>query len=72
MANQRKQSGARHPRSPLPRAQTVREKRKMVPRKPRPPIPAASTPVEGGTNGSAQASRIRRMVTFYTGNYFVQ
>jgi hypothetical protein len=53
MASQRKQSGARHPRSPLPRQQTVREKLKNVQRKPVPPIPSPRTPADGGNGGAA-------------------
>jgi len=64
MASQRKQSGARHPRSPLPRQQTVREKLKNVQRQPVPPIPSPRTPTAGGNSngGVAQAPRSHCMV----------
>ena len=49
MGSQRRQSGARHPRSPLPRTQAIREKLKNVQRKPHvPAIPASRPPGAGG------------------------
>lgn len=72
MASQRKQSGARHPRSPLPRQQTVREKLKDVQRKPVPPIPSPRTPTDGGTGGAAQAPRSRRVFASVREVYRVQ
>jgi len=72
MASQRKQSGARHPRSPLPRQQTVREKLKNVRRKPMPTIPSPRTPSGGGNFGVAPAARSRRMFAFFRGIHSVQ
>jgi len=75
MGSQRKPSGARHPRSPLPRQQTLREKLKNVRRKPVPAVPLPTPPrtsTDSGLAGTAPAARSRRMFAFSRGYYRVQ
>ena len=74
-SRKRSPAGARHPRSPLPRQQTVRDKLKNVQRKQMPPIPAPGSgpkPADGGAMDAAPASRTRRMFAFSRGYYRVQ
>lgn len=72
MGSQNRKPGARHPRSPLPRTQTVREKLKNVHRKPAPAIPSSRSPAGGGGGGAAPAARTRRMFPFTRGAWNVQ
>ncbi|MEP7083454.1 MAG: hypothetical protein ABI854_01860 [Betaproteobacteria bacterium] len=64
MGSRSKAPGARHPRSPLPRQQTVREKLKNVQRKPLPAIPMPRAPGVKGETAVLAYSRSRRMFAF--------
>ena len=72
MASRSKTPGARHPRSPLPRVQTVREKLENVQRKRTPPIPSPRPPGTSGLPAAAPAARSRRMFPFTRGMHRVQ
>lgn len=70
MGSRSKAPGARHPRSPLPRQQSVREKLKNVQRKPLPAIPVPRPPGVSG-RATTPSARSRRMFPFTRGNWNV-
>jgi hypothetical protein len=63
--SQRRQSVARHPRSPLPRQQTLREKLKNVQKTPVPAVPLPPSPRTPGGRGAAPAARLGRARTSF-------
>ena len=72
MASRSKAPGARHPRSPLPRQQTLREKLKNVQRTPMPAIPVPRPPAANGAPVPTPAAHSCRVFPFTRGSQRVQ